>query len=153
MSFPVKHGMSGTTEYKAWQGMIRRCYEKSNDSYKWYGARGIVVCDRWRNSFEAFYADMGNKPKATMSLDRIDSNGNYEPSNCRWATATVQAANKREQGISITNTSGYKGVSYDKTRNKYKAYVTIGGLSVYIGRYGTAQEARAAVVEAESPPQ
>lgn len=89
-----KHGMSKTTYYYAWKNMLNRCYKKSCISYKYHGKRGITVCDRWRYSFENFYQDMGKKPPNT-SLDRIDNDGNYEPTNCRWADIVTQNNNKR----------------------------------------------------------
>jgi len=79
--------------YRAWVGMRSRCKYQYLDSYPRYGGRGIAVCDRWR-SFDAFLADMGEAPAGT-SLDRIDTNGHYEPGNCRWATGAEQNANKR----------------------------------------------------------
>jgi hypothetical protein len=81
-----------TPEYRIWLDL--RCSNDHHHSYKYYGGRGISVCERWR-SFENFYADMGPKPAPRLSLDRINNNGNYEPSNVRWATAKEQAANRR----------------------------------------------------------
>lgn len=80
--------------FNTWSGAIDRCHNPSNPSFPDYGGRGIVVCDRWLNSFDAFVADMGPRPDGA-SLDRIDVNGNYEPSNCRWADRFTQARNKR----------------------------------------------------------
>ena len=86
------HGMAGTPEYFAWYDMMRRCYKEYRTDYKYYGGRGIQVCSRW-HSFENFYADMGNAEGLT--LDRIDVNGNYEPSNCKWSTMSEQVKNRR----------------------------------------------------------
>lgn len=82
-------------EYRAWRAMKSRCYWPPFIEFQNYGGRGIVVCDRWRESFETFLADIGPRPGKGWSLDRIDVNGNYEPSNCRWATAKEQASNTR----------------------------------------------------------
>lgn len=90
-----KHGGYKTLAYKSWTSMKYRCYEPTNNRYKDYGGRGIQVCDRWLNSFENFLADMGERPSTDYSLDRIDVNGNYEPSNCRWITKMAQMSNKR----------------------------------------------------------
>ena len=93
-----RHNMHGTPEYSSWISMKGRCKYKGTRSYEHYGGRGISVCERWLNSFEAFYADMGNKPSPRHSLDRIDVNGNYKPSNCKWSTPSEQAFNRRKRG-------------------------------------------------------
>src|SRR5688572_29552695 len=96
-----KHGKSnGSDEYLAWENMKARCYQKSNIRYGEYGGRGIIVCDRWKNSFENFYSDVGNRPSKLHSLDRFpDVNGNYEPRNVRWATMAQQNRNKRDNVV------------------------------------------------------
>lgn len=89
-----KHGMCGTPEYQAWADMISRCHGPKNPRFKDYGGRGIGVCDRWRSSFEAFYAELGPKPPGAL-LDRIDNDKGYEPGNCRWVTSKESAQNRR----------------------------------------------------------
>jgi hypothetical protein len=88
------HGMSKTPTYKSWANMKERCYNSNRKQFYYWGGRGIKVCDRWINSFENFYKDMGEKTKG-LTLDRINNNGDYEPSNCKWATITEQNKNRR----------------------------------------------------------
>lgn len=91
-------------EYGPWHDMIRRCYDSRRKNYRHYGGRGIKVCDRWRQSFEAFLEDMGPRPSPKHSIDRYPNNdGNYEPDNCRWAT----------QGEQLRNYSRTRHVTYN----------------------------------------
>ena len=95
-SHPKRGGKKArSAECTAWRGMRHRCHDKGDKEFRNYGARGITVCDRWRYDFKAFLADMGPRPSPNHSLDRINVNGNYEPSNCRWATRKEQCRNTR----------------------------------------------------------
>ena len=93
------HGMTKTPEYNSWRGMKNRCFNPNYQHYSHYGSRGITVCDRWKNSFQNFLADMGSRPTAKHSLDRIDNDGDYCPGNCRWATKAEQENNKRNNRL------------------------------------------------------
>jgi len=124
----LKHGHArgyGTPEYQSWRSMIKRCTNPANDNWKSYGGRGITVCKRWRGEkgFEHFLADMGPRSKGT-TLDRYpNKNGNYTPSNCRWATSKQQARHRRNTKLSPKKVRRIRqlaaaGVSQNKIRQK-----------------------------------
>lgn len=140
------HGKSYSKEYNSWHAMLQRCTNKNNTQYHLYGGRGIKVCDEWYK-FINFYKDMGEKPTANHSLDRIDFNGDYEPANCRWADRFTQSINKRVQS---RNKLGVKGVYLDQHTNKYMAYIGLEGSNKVIGRYDSLEEAISARLMAES---
>lgn len=91
----VTHGMRFSSEYNIWSGIKDRCLTPTNPAYGRYGGRGITICDRWRDSFENFYADMGPRPSPEHSVERKENDSGYGPNNCVWATATEQANNRR----------------------------------------------------------
>lgn len=119
------HGAAGrdrrTPEYVAWRSMIARCYTPSATSYPRYGALGVTVCDRWRESFESFLADVGRRPSGGHSIDRINNACGYEPDNVRWATATEQSLNR---GSAVVVTIGEETLP----------------LAAWLERYGTSRD-------------
>lgn len=125
----VEHGLSSTPEYEVWQNIKGRCYNPNNPNYKNYGAKGVGMCKRWRESFEAFLEDMGERPGAELSVDRIDVNKGYKPSNCRWATVDQQANNRRvsvyieHDGMRMTakQWSNYTGIAYSTIRRRHQS--------------------------------
>ncbi len=129
---------SYTRLYHIWKGMRARCSNKNNDSFSHYGGRGILVCEEWKNSFYIFkiWAN-ANGYSDSLSIDRINNDGNYEPSNCRWANNLTQARNTRK--IQKNNTSGYRGVF--AARVNWRAQIGINGKAIHLGGFKTKIEA------------
>jgi site-specific DNA-cytosine methylase len=127
-----KHGETGTRLYRAWLHVRRRCFEVNCDKYSYYGGRGITMCDAWKDSFIAFRDwAMANGYQEDLTIDRIDSNGNYEPSNCRWATIIEQANNKRsnilvkvgDEIMTVAEASRLTGINYGTLISRYRRAV------------------------------
>ena len=124
------HGMSKKRVFKIWSNMRNRCNNPNSPIYERYGGRGIKVCKRWDESFTAFLEDMGEPPGDKYSIDRIDNNGNYEPSNCRWATIKEQARNRRSSAIiqfngkdiTLAELAEITGVKYNLLESRIEKY-------------------------------
>lgn len=116
------HGKQSHPLYWVWSGMKNRCNNKKSESYKYYGAKGIKVCDRGEKSIHNFIEDMGERPEGT-SLDRIDNNGSYEPSNCKWSTRTEQGRNKSSTKLSIEKVKEIRKLLAQGLSTKYIAEI------------------------------
>lgn len=142
-----KHGMSGTRLYNIHHGMKQRCYDLNSDSYKNYGARGIKICDEFlgENGFK-YFAEwaLKNGYSDSLTLDRINPDGNYEISNLRWADKSLQSFNRRPRN----NKSGHVGI-HKRLNGKYRAYIAKNGKQHYFGTYETIEEAVEARRKAE----
>ena len=130
---PAKtHGLSGSSEHAIWRGMIQRCTNDNNPAYSSYGDRGIVVCDRWLNSFEAFYEDMGPRPSGEHSIERRNNDCGYTPDNCYWGTAHEQSNNRRNnvkvkidgQNINVSEAARLTGIKAATLRRRLHAGVS-----------------------------
>ena len=135
-----KHGDGAAGEkylYRTWCGIKRRCSNKASLGYKYWGGRGIKVCDPWKESYIAFKEwildNLGERPDG-YSLDRIENDGDYEPNNLRWATMTEQRINQRRRSDS---SSEYTGVSFDKDKALWRAYINYKGSRTYIGFFAS----------------
>jgi hypothetical protein len=132
------HGLSKHRIYDVWVAMVYRCTVHTDINYKNYGGRGIGVCERWME-VSNFIEDMYPSFMEGLSIDRIDNDGNYEPSNCRWVTKEVQTRNTRR--LRTNNTSGYRGVTLNKKSNKWVVHIGIKGKTKYLGKADTAKDA------------
>ena len=131
------HGLSTSRFYTIWSNMKRRCYNTTLKDYKWYGGKGIIVCEEWLD-IRTFINWCEETYIEGTTLDRIDGNKNYQPDNCRWVDMTLQNINKE---IVSRNTSGYTGVSWKKANNKFVAQVSVQGVPKHIGLFKTKEEA------------
>jgi len=138
----LKHGgakMEGYDPiYNLWRAMMRRCYTPTTKHYERYGGRGIKVCEAWRNSYLQFKQDIGPKPDEWATLDRINNDGNYEPFNCRWTNKSIQSRNTRK--IRVNNTSGFRGVYFEKRRKKWFAMIICNKKRFNLGYYDTPRD-------------
>lgn len=128
-----KHGLSRHKLYGVWSSMNGRCYRKTCEEWVNYAARGITVCDEWKNDFMSFYNWAKNKWSYGLNIDRIDNDGNYEPNNCRFVTPSQSAHNQRL--LRSVNTSGYRGVSRHKKNKKWVANIGLNGERIYLGSF------------------
>jgi len=127
-----KHGDWKSSLYGVWKSMKQRCTLKSHTSYKYYGAKGVTTCKEWQGSYMAFKKwAYCNGYEEGLSIDRLNPEGNYEPVNCKWSTKTEQARNTRK--LRATNTSGYRGVCWDKRDGKWRATITVDNQQISLG--------------------
>ena len=134
------HNLSNTKLYKVWYDIKSRTLNPKHKDYPNYGGRGITICEEWKNDFMSFYnwaMENGYEENKGLSIDRIDNDGNYCPENCRWVDRTIQSRNQR---MPKNNTSGYKGVSYNKRRGDYKAQIRVNLKSIHLGYFKSVEE-------------
>ena len=133
------HGKRNTKLYGVYSGMKQRCYNENSPAYKYYGGKGVYICKEWLDDFMNFYNwAKDNGYGKGMSIDRIDPNGNYEPDNCRWADRVTQNTNQRK---SSANTSGFVGVYWNISKNKWTAKVGSNNKLINIGSFKTKEDA------------
>jgi hypothetical protein len=135
----LTHNLTNTKIYNIWSEIKNRTLNSKHKQYNDYGGRGITICEEWLDihNFYNWAMSNGYEENRSLSIDRIDNNGNYEPSNCRWTNSTIQSRNQR---IPKNNTSGYKGVSYHKRDNNFKAQIWVNKIHYYLGLFPTPVE-------------
>lgn len=139
-SLKTKHNMYNHRIYRIYQNIRARCLNSKGRDFASYGGRGIKICDEWLNDFMSFYNwAIENGYQDNLSIDRIDNNGNYEPSNCRWTTQSVQSRNTRK--LFSHNKSGFRGAFWRKDKNKWNAKITVNNKIIHIGYFDTGMEA------------
>lgn len=129
--------------------MKSRCLNIKDKDFVNYGGRGITVCERWKDSFSNFYEDMGEKPSPKYSIDRIDNDGDYKPSNCKWSTSVEQNNNTRTAKIGNRNTSGFIGVCQEKSSGMWRARITRDSRRINLGSFRNKIDAIEAVKSAK----
>ena len=132
----IKHDKSRTRLYQCWRDMKQRCSNPHCCNYKYYGARGISVCDEWLDFINFYNWAIANGYSDTLTIDRIDNDGNYEPDNCRWASKSVQNMSMRHK-----NTSGYIGICKHSLDDSWYGRVKVDGKCFYTGRSKDIHEA------------
>ena len=137
------HGLTKSPEYQIWASMIKRCSNPKDESYTNYGGRGIKVCDRWLN-FEKFISDMGERPLLSSTIERVNVNGDYEPSNCVWDSRTIQSRNQR---VRSDNSTGIRGVT--KSGDGYLVRISVDKRRITVGSFQTLEDAAKARERAE----
>ena len=133
------HGMSQNKFYQTWYAMRDRCYNTKRQDYKWYGARGITVCEEWVDvaNFVA-WAEATHPNREDYTLDRINNDKGYSPENCRWVDNSTQVINQR---MRRTNTSGYVGITWVESKLKWVSRINVEKKRIWLGDYKTIEEA------------
>ena len=140
ITYQTKHGLHSHPLYSVWKGMNARCNSKTNKAFPYYGGRGISVCDEWKKDFKTYYDwAIANGYEKGLTIDRRDNDGNYTPENCRFTTPMVQARNTR--AIRSNNTSGYRGVSWNKCVGKFHAAICVAYEVISLGYFDDPEEA------------